>query len=347
MPARNPVLNIIGKSNGVGLARDLGLLASALRASGYEVRVTTIDAEQARRRRSVWSGWQTRLALLRQRLQGGGAAASGVNLMLEHVWSQYLPEAHYNVVIPNPEWFDANDRKFLAHVDVVWAKTEVTGQIFDALRCSSLYIGFDSEDRYDSAVTRQRFFLHSAGKSSMKGTQRLLQVWARHPQWPKLLVLQHKSNLESSGIVSANIELRLGYMQDDELKSLQNAALFHVCTSITEGWGHYIAEALSVGAVTITVDAPPMNELITAERGLLVPYSSTGKQRLATTYLFDEAGLETAIEAAIALDEAQCQRLSANARTWFLRNKQAFPGRLQAAMGAYALEAMAASAPAQ
>ena len=53
------------------------------------------------------------------------ASGADVNLMLEHVWLQYLSTAPINVAVPNPEWFDRHDRRFLAQVDSVWAKTSV------------------------------------------------------------------------------------------------------------------------------------------------------------------------------------------------------------------------------
>jgi hypothetical protein len=88
---------------------------------------------------------------------------------------------------------------------------------------------------------------------------------------------------------ATNIDLRVGYLTDGELRALQIESAFHICMSRAEGWGHYLVEALSVGAVTVSVDAAPMNELVTAERGVLVPYRSTGHQRLASTYEFDDA----------------------------------------------------------
>jgi hypothetical protein len=102
--------------------------------------------------------------------------------------------------------------------------------------------------------------------------------------------------------------------------------------SLTEGWGHYIVEAMGVGAVTITVDARPMNELVTAERGVLVPYRGTGTQRLATTYQFDEAALEAAVGRTIGMSGAECGQLGARARAWFTENKSGFSGRLEAAL---------------
>jgi hypothetical protein len=336
-PARRAVrVNIIGKSNGVGLARDIDLLVGALQASGHQVDVTIIDAVQARRRRSPLAQFATRA-----RLAWGGAGAKAptsradVNLMLEHVWLQYLSTAPLNVAVPNPEWFDRHDRRFLAEVDTVWAKTSYTSELFRALGCSTTYIGFDSDDRYEGGIAKQRTYFHLAGKSTMKGTDRLVRVWQRHPEWPRLILVQHKEHAAPLP-AAPNIEAHVGYLSDEELRRLQNASLFHLCLSLTEGWGHYIVEAMGVGAVTITVDARPMNELVTAERGVLVPYRATGTQRLATTYQFDEAGLETAIERTIAMSDAECAQLGNRARAWFVDNKSGFGGRLEAALHALA-----------
>ena len=88
-------------------------------------------------------------------------------------------------------------------------------------------------------------------------------------------------------MVAPNIDHRIGHLSDGELRRLQNSHRFHLCPSQTEGSGHYLVEALSVGATTLTLDAAPMNELVTADRGLLVPIAHTGTQYLATTNFFD------------------------------------------------------------
>src|SRR5580698_433958 len=46
-------LRLIGKSNGVGLSRDLELLAAALRACGCEVTQQLCERDDRRRRRSL------------------------------------------------------------------------------------------------------------------------------------------------------------------------------------------------------------------------------------------------------------------------------------------------------
>jgi glycosyltransferase involved in cell wall biosynthesis len=113
---------------------------------------------------------------------------------------------------------------------------------------------------------------------------------------------------------------------------LQNSHAFHLCPSETDGWGHYLVEALGVGAVTVTVDAPPMNELVTPERGLLVPYVGTGNMALATTFYFDESALERTVEHALDLSDAELHALGESGREWFIQNRNSFVRRVGEAL---------------
>jgi hypothetical protein len=59
------------------------------------------------------------------------------------------------------------------------------------------------------------------------------------------------------------------------IQFLQSVAEVHMCPSLIEGWGQYIDEGRRAKAIVLTLDAPPMNELITdktngASTGILV-----------------------------------------------------------------------------
>jgi hypothetical protein len=71
-----------------------------------------------------------------------------------------------------------------------------------------------------------------------------------------------------------NIYLCQDFLSHEAMDWLQKSAEIHICASLTEGWGHYINEARRIKAVVVTLDAPPMNELITPECGILVPATS-------------------------------------------------------------------------
>lgn len=329
-------VNLIARDNGFGLSRHLHLLESALRGADFDVTISGIRRGALRK---ALHPLKLRTGTLARRIAGRTAQRWDVNLMLERVRPEYLPTARRNVLIPHPEWFDERDRAWLPRLDRVFALTRYAIPIFESLGLRVDYTGFTSEDRLDASVPRERAFFHLAGRSSNKGTDTLLATWRRHPEWPRLTVLQ--SPRVTRALVSApNIVHRADYVPDDELKRVQNAHRFHLCPSETEGFGHYLVEAMGVSAVVVTLDAPPMNEMITPERGALVPPSRMGTQGLATTYFYEGSALEAVLQRLLATSDAELDRMGAAARAWFGDNDQAFRARI-----AEAIRALATSSP--
>lgn len=325
-------VNVIARDNGFGLSRNLQLLHDALAAAGFEVTISGIRRGALRK---ALHPLKLRAGTLARRLAGRGAQRWDVNLMLERVRPEYLPTARRNVLMPHPEWFDERDRAWLPRLDRAFVLTHHAAPIFEALGLRTDYTGFTSEDRRDASVPRERAFFHLAGRSSNKGTDTLLAAWQKHPEWPRLTVLQ-SPRVARAVVHAPNIDQHVDYIPDAELKRLQNAHRFHLCPSETEGFGHYLVEAMGVGAVTVTLDAPPMNEMVTPMRGALVPYSRTGRQSLATTYFYDEAALEAVIVRLLAAPDAELERMGAAARAWFEDNDRAFRVRIAEAVRALA-----------
>ena len=335
-PQRRSV-NLIVRDNGLGLSRDTRLLAAALEAHGCTVTTTRLGEADERSRWRHGHGWRARLAQMRHgwaRMRG--QARHDLNIHFEHVWPLQLPLARCNIALPNPEWFDARDTLHLRRIDTVWAKTRHAEQLFRELGCIVRWIGFASEDAALPGATRQRAFFHLAGGSRTKGTDALLALWRRHPEWPTLTVVRHGGS-DDAEASATNLRLIADYLDPAQLRVLQNAHAFHLCPSQTEGYGHYLAEAMGVGAVAVTTDAPPMNELIDAQRGLLVAATPAGQQGLATLYRFDNGAMEHAVEACLRMDDAQLAAMGARARDWFVANQGAFPSRVAAALDALSL----------
>jgi hypothetical protein len=329
--ARERSVHLLGFDNGVGLTRNLRLLTDTLRAHGYRVDFTNTRRRGGlpglvQRAKGTWHA--ARLARRRKR---GLPPPYDFVLMEEHITPAFLGDAPCRVLLPHPEWFLPRDLEALDRIDLVLVKTHEAQRIFAARGCRAVCIGFTSDDRMDRSVPREHAFFHLAGSSRTKGTEPLLALWRRHPEWPRLTVVQHPAEAKP-GAPCPNIDHRIGYLDDAELKRLQNAHWFHLCPSETEGFGHYIVEAMSAGAVVITLGAPPMHEMITPGRGILLPYSRTGTQHLAVTYHFDDTAMEAAIERARALDETRCDALGSAARAWFESERAAFPARLDAAL---------------
>ncbi len=326
---RRPALNLIAWNNGVGLTRDLQLLASALDQAGFDVHLSPIGRGKLRKwLRPLWM--RAKLGL--RNALGGRGVRFDANLMLEHVRAEDMGVAHRNFLVPNPEWCLASDIALLPRVDAVLAKTREARDIFVAHGCRVAEIGFTSEDRFDPGVQRERAFFHLAGRSSNKGTARLIDLWRQHPEWPVLTVVQSRYTAKPIEPPVANIVHHIDYLDDAELQRLQNAHWFHLCPSETEGFGHYLVEAMGIGAVAITTDGPPMNELADASRAILVSAARTGTQHLAKTFFFDETAMAAAVERLREMPDEELRALGAAARRWFLENDAGFPARLSAAL---------------
>ena len=212
-------VHLLGFDNGVGLSRNLRLLATTLRARGYRV-----DFTNTRRRgglpgliqRAKGKRHASQLARMRRR---GLPPPYDFVLMEEHITAAYLDDAPHRVLLPHPEWFLPRDMEALGHIDLVLAKTREAQRVFAAQGCRAVCIGFTSEDRQDAAVLRERAFFHLAGSSRTKNTEPLLALWRRHPEWPRLTVVQHASEAKP-GAPATNIDHRVGYLDDAELKRL-------------------------------------------------------------------------------------------------------------------------------
>lgn len=329
----SPEIRLISRDNGVGLTRDLALMADVLRTMGANVEQVGFGSTGMRTRLRTAALWGKRLARGRVPVQ----------IFSERVYAHCLPLAARNLLVPNPEWLLPKWVPLLPRFEAVLCKTRHAERIFRALGCSTRFIGFTSEDRHDAGVVRRRAFFHLAGRSSAKGTQVVLDTWRRHPEWPLLTVVQNPRTAGGQ-VHAANIDHRLEYLDDARLRELQNAHRFHLCPSETEGFGHYLMEAMSVGAVTLTTAAEPMDELVSAERGILIPPARSRRRQLASYYYVDAAGIEAAVEQALALPETRLAELSAQAREYFVLNDQGFAARFCQAVMPHMAEAESALA---
>ncbi len=311
-------IRIITQDNGVGLVKDADLLAAALMPGLFRI-------EQNRFKTNKFGKWLQRLAISQS------AHMPTINIFLERLHPSLFRSAKLNVLMPNPEWTLPKWIRHLPELDFVLVKTRHAETIFSELGCKTRFTGFSSEDRWMPEVSKQAGFFHLAGKSSNKGTESLIALWQKHPHWPLLTIVQHPNKAEADASTH-NIRHVLRYLDDAELKLMQNQHLFHLCISDTEGFGHYLMEAMSMQAVVITTDAPPMNELVTAERGLLVGYDRTSKQNLATCYHVGAAQLQETIERALEMPAEQASALGMEARKFFLSNDAAFKERIHVLM---------------
>lgn len=304
---------LVARSNNYGLTRDAAILGEAMDRLGLS------NAFSERRQRGMFD------RLFRRR------TASRI-LHVERAFPAWFGAGQENWLIPNPERYPRRQIGRLRRLTGVFAKTLDAQRIFESLGIRTLYLGFTSPDRRDTEIRKDwgRFF-HLAGANTLKGTEDILALWAAHPEWPELVLVQKADN--APGSVPPNVTLRSGYMDDAELRRLQNVCGIHLCPSRAEGWGHYIVEGLSAGGIVVTTDAAPMNELVTARSGVLVPTSRQEPRHLGVCHYVDPTALEAAIERLITMPASDKAAIGRAARQRYEAIDEAFHDRCAAAFG--------------
>lgn len=289
------MINIISTTNGVGLEQDALLLQGLIKS-------------------------KTRILDFNKTYESATVRAD-ISIHLEVVNPRMLSLAKRNILIPNPEWFERKWISYLKSFDTILAKTHNTERIFSALHKNVIYTGFTSRDMHDNGVKKDRIFLHNRGKSSHKGSNTVIEAW--RPQFGKMFVNSAKQMQSKPGII-----MNYNRLSQDKMQTLINACYFHVCPSEAEGFGHYINEARSAGAIVITTDAAPMNELIRPGFGVLCKYSNTGTHHLGLTYSVDRDALTAAYIQCLNYSAKQLNEMSRAARYQYLMDKKDFITKL-------------------
>ena len=325
----NPqVLRIVGRSNGVGLDRDAALVQES------------VSADIWTERHPLWSTLPVQESVMSTLLPRGSDIRL-VSVFLERMPALWKYCRGLKLLIPNQERFPERHLGRLQQVDGVLCKSRHAEQVFRKYTDRVSYIGFTSVDRSIAGIEPDYSkILHVAGRSTMKGTERIIDLWRQNPSWPMLTIVQHPDN--ASGPVPANVQRIVEYMSDDELRRLQNEHGIHLCPSEAEGWGHYIVEAMSCRAAVITTDGPPMNELIDSSRGFLLPWNRSSPRHLGTCYYFDEEKLSGLIESLHSGGIDDIQQRGLRAREWYLANDAEFKFRMQAAIETLTIQSKAA-----
>ena len=235
---------LIGKSNGAGLSADAELLRSIFTPLGH----TIIQADP----------YDTTMP------------ASDVGVFLEEVVPHLFDRVGCAIGLLNLEWFEPAWFDHLHRFRQFWSKTRCAHATLLRLGLPSHYTGFASRDLLDARVPRTLRCLHVKGQSPLKNTEAVLAAWEMASDLPPLTVVSKLPILRAR----RNVRV-LPQLGPVDLTREMNAAEIHLCPSSTEGWGHYITEAMSVMATVVTTDGPPMNEHVDATCGILIPPSAT------------------------------------------------------------------------
>lgn len=338
------LVEIIYTLSGRGLTKDADLLKDTIRSLEHEVSVKALPPQHplVRTLSGKWGRAKRRLPpgrLLEQvnslqrkvrRLFGTKTRKADLVIHLENIHPYYLNPRCPNWLIPNQEWFRTERTHYLADIDTVLCKTRVAESRFSPLHRKVEYLGFSTPGA-EQAIPLQlqekqpAAYLHVAGSSLSKGTAAVIGAWERHPEWPTLTIVANNPLVERR--LPANIELKKNLSSGD-MEQLWRQASVAVIPSEVEGYGQVLGEAMLAGAVIVTTDASPMNELVTASRGYLVPWSEEHPWRLGTRYKVTADDLERCLLKVLTEPRDAINAKAIEAHRWALDNHQAFVQRL-------------------
>ena len=237
--------------------------------------------------------------------------AHTIEIHFEHYKATHL-HAIKRFLIVNHEFFYDWDLNAMRDGVICVAKTRVAQQMLESIarkrypipytRFTTIMPLIDSSQPKNPLVA-----VHFAGTSPLKNTKLVIEAWLHHSPAPhmdgaELFITRQrgKYNLAREdldyweslvsqpdafrGIACRSIkhDNRTIYLTDTRITNEQladciNCAQFHICPSEMEGYGHIINQARAAGAIIITFDVAPMNELIDASCGVLI--ASTGRKR--------------------------------------------------------------------
>lgn len=326
--------NIISWDSG-GLSKDIDILSQALLRAGCDVRFKGHRYRYPRYR--LQSRLLTAGVILSQRwAKVTGHTQFDINFFIESVFPEYLPMARVNTLVVNPEQFRDEIYNHLAQLDFLLCKTRDGVEMVRELAVESRDIGFSSPDkRIEGFVHNAKSIrcLHLSGQSPRKGSEAVIEAWSRHPEWPELIVVRRALRYGGEEAPKLkelpNVHYLTEFVPDDELRKIQNECQVHVIPSLAEGYGHVIGEAMSCAALVVTTDAPPMNELVEPDRGILIRVARTKAQHRSRLNYVDVGDLETKLDTVFAMSPEQRAEMGRNARTWFEKQHARFENELR------------------
>jgi glycosyltransferase involved in cell wall biosynthesis len=313
--------NIVSWDGG-GLGTDIDVLTDALVRAGCDVRF------KGRRHRRPHNRVQSlvmtagvvmaqRWAALTQRPQ------FDINFFIESVFPEYLPTGRVNCLFVHPEWFRDENLAHLPRLDFVLCKTPSGVEAFRGLPVTCRDLAFTSPDKRIAGFVRRGPIrcLHLSGQSAVKGTEAVVEAWSRHPEWPELTVVRRARRYGGEEAPPLpplpNVRYETDYIPENQLRQLQNECEVHVIPSQAEGYGHVIGEAMACGALVVTTDAPPMNELVKPDRGMLIRVAQSEPMRRSTRNYIDVSDLEAKLNQVFAMAPERRAELGRNARAWY------------------------------
>ena len=263
--------------------------------------------------------------------------SSDLTISFEVVSPRVLSLSREHWLVPNSEWWNPLNDRFLPQFSKIICKTKDCYDIWcrkvDSAKC--VYTSFEARDICHPEIPRESKFLHVAGKSEYKNTNAVLDAWrmariVHGTPLPPLTVIARapifNNQFDPKNPFPDNNVTHIPHATDDEIIQLINSHQFHVIPSMYEGFGHVIHEALGCGGLVLTTDAPPMNTYGGIMRECLMPVVNCVPRALAQlNHVTPQSVLNSVRKAVSIMDRPDAiAARSIPARQAFLDNREFF-----------------------
>jgi hypothetical protein len=95
-----------------------------------------------------------------------------------------------------------------------------------------------------------------------------------------------------------------------------------------EGFGHYINEARSIGALIVALNAPPMNELVDAKCAIMIPVEKSYRHNHGVRFVASKESITNGFITIQNMKNEQKRLLGLNARIRFFEEQNNFQKKL-------------------
>jgi len=236
-------------------------------------------------------------------------------------------------------------KEYLESFDIIFCKTYQNYNLLRAyyklnnIRCNFMYIGFTSIPIpiKETKVNKDVIFYNQGG-SLYRNHEVVIACWKKNTDLPPLVykvntlpntnLFNTCSELIKSLQDETNICLKHEKYSCDDYHVLLNSYDIFLCTSMCEGFGHYIQEALGMGKIVVCLNMEPMNEYIKdGYNGFLIDsYIKRRAKNIISLPLYSckEVDLYEKIQYVVKLSEEKKEQIRQSAKKTFNENRDNF-----------------------
>ena len=179
-----------------------------------------------------------------------------IGIFIQDFGEQWFERNKINILIANEEWINSEKLTQLKYFDKILTKSTFAKHLLAPYNNNIVTTGFCTIDK-NLNINPTKDFFHLAGKSYQKNTEDVLKCFSKSNLELTLLQSQRTDLTPTS-----NVNFIQEYLTTEEITTQLNDHKVHLCPSIYEGWGHYLYEGMSTGALIYATRLPMFVEWI-------------------------------------------------------------------------------------